>query len=72
MMLRTSVSDLDALQKKEEFDYKFRFLNPMKKVKDLNFEKDHLPFGNMLFKIAEKHPKNIHERPKLKLKIKNK
>lgn len=68
-MLRTAPEDLKELHRKEELGMKFSIkLDKMQLVASKKQRPDHLPFGNLVEKIA-KTMRNAPNRPVFKLKL---
>ena len=68
-MLRTTVKDLKDFHRKEEFELKFNItLDKMHMNTIQNTKRDHLPFSNLIHKIASTLP-NSPPKPVFKLKL---
>ena len=68
-MLRTSVVDLKEFHRKEELESKFSIkMEKEKMIPGAKPKKDHLPFGNLIHKIASTLP-NSPPKPVFKLKM---
>jgi len=69
LMLRTTVADLKEFHRKEEMESKFSIkVDKQNMPHNPKLKRDHLPFGNLIQKIASTLP-NSPPKPVFKLKI---